>query len=85
MRKVIRRIIYIFDRLTNKYRYDIDILKEYLYFCYKIKSSKNYFKAITRALELNPACLRNHYYLSISVSRVKFSLRDLDDGRLLPV
>lgn len=38
----------------NKYRYSIDLWKQYLGFCYIIGSKKHFFKVITKALSFNP-------------------------------
>jgi len=50
---VIKRIIFIFDRLTNKFQQDIGLWKEYCLFCYKIKANKMFFKAVSNALTVN--------------------------------
>ncbi|CAD8139972.1 unnamed protein product [Paramecium pentaurelia] len=51
---IVKRIIYIWDRIMNKYRYNIDLWKQYLSFCYIIESKKHFFKVITKALNFNP-------------------------------
>jgi len=50
---IIRRIIFIFDRLTDKYKSDVGLWKEYCLFCYKIKANKMFFKAVSNALTIN--------------------------------
>ncbi|CAD8061494.1 unnamed protein product [Paramecium sonneborni] len=54
---IVKRIIYIWDRIMNKYRYNIDLWKQYLSFCYIIESKKHFFKVITKALNFNPFCI----------------------------
>jgi U3 small nucleolar RNA-associated protein 6 len=49
----LRRIIFIFDRLTAKYRDNIELWKEYCLFCYKIKSNKMFYKAVSNAMSMN--------------------------------
>ncbi|KAM3135366.1 hypothetical protein pb186bvf_012524 [Paramecium bursaria] len=54
---IVKRIINLWDRIMNKYRYRIDLWKQYLCFCYKINSKKQFFKVITNALRFNPFCI----------------------------
>ncbi|KAL4453212.1 hypothetical protein ABPG74_015443 [Tetrahymena malaccensis] len=51
---IIRRILQLWDKITYKFRYRVDIWKQYLSFCYFIDSKKSFFKAITAALRFNP-------------------------------
>lgn len=38
----------------NRFRYNVDLWKQYLCFCYKIESKKQFFKVVTNALRFNP-------------------------------
>ena len=50
---IIKRIIMLFDRTTNKFRYYKDAWKQYLRFCVQIKSKKNFWKVLSRCLKFN--------------------------------
>lgn len=43
--------------MTQKYRYNLKMIKEYLTFCYKIHSKKHFFKALSQSLSSNPNSL----------------------------
>jgi U3 small nucleolar RNA-associated protein 6 len=51
---IVKRIIYIWDRIMNRFRYNIELWKQYLSFCYIINSKKHFFKVVTKALSFNP-------------------------------
>lgn len=38
----------------HRYRYRIDLWKEYLAFCYVVKSRKTFYKALSNAVKFNP-------------------------------
>jgi Tfp pilus assembly protein PilF len=41
----------------HKYRFRIDLWKQYLAFCHAIKSKKAFYKALTNAVRFNPFSL----------------------------
>lgn len=51
---VVKRIIRLWDRTMHRYRYRIDLWKEYLAFCYVVKSRKTFYKALSTAVKFNP-------------------------------
>ncbi|KRX10234.1 hypothetical protein PPERSA_07319 [Pseudocohnilembus persalinus] len=51
--QIIKRIIQLWDKATTKYKYDINLWKQYLSFCYYLKSKRLFFKAVTNALSFN--------------------------------
>lgn len=51
---VVKRIIRLWDRTMYRYRYRIDLWKEYLAFCYVVKSRRTFYKALSNAVKFNP-------------------------------
>lgn len=41
----------------HKYRYRIDLWKQYLAFCFTVKSRKTFYKALSNAVKFNPFSL----------------------------
>eukprot|EP01017_Pseudomicrothorax_dubius_P027793 TRINITY_DN3245_c0_g2_i2.p1 TRINITY_DN3245_c0_g2~~TRINITY_DN3245_c0_g2_i2.p1 ORF type:complete len:616 (-),score=136.02 TRINITY_DN3245_c0_g2_i2:26-1873(-) len=77
---IIKRIIFLFDRATHKFRYNNDIWKEYLTFCLKIRSKKLYFKTISRALAFHKRSLDlwlSAVYFEVEENRNIFKARKI--------
>lgn len=51
---IVKRIIQLWDRTMHRYRYRIDLWKQYLSFCFVIKSRKVFYKALSHAVKFNP-------------------------------
>ena len=51
---IVKRAIRLWDRTLHKYRFRIDLWKQYLLFCHTIKSKKAFYKALTNAVRFNP-------------------------------
>ena len=49
-----RRIHFIYERATRKFRGDLDLWRRWLAYCRASKSNKQTSKTLTRALQLHP-------------------------------
>ena len=65
---IVRRIVQLFDRTANKFKYNIDIWKEYLKFCIKVNSKKHFHKAAQKAISFH------HHDLELWLLVVYFEL-----------
>lgn len=54
---IVKRIIQLWDKITYKFKYDIQLWKQYLCLCYYLRSKKQFFKAATNAVRFNPYSL----------------------------
>jgi U3 small nucleolar RNA-associated protein 6 len=54
---IVKRAIRLWDRTMHKYRYRIELWKQYLAFCYVVKSRKTFYKALSNAVKFNPFSL----------------------------
>lgn len=50
---ITRRILFLFDRVCHKFKYNEDLWKQYLRFCVQIKSKKNFWRALSKCLKFN--------------------------------
>ncbi|PRW57423.1 U3 small nucleolar RNA-associated 6-like protein [Chlorella sorokiniana] len=53
---IVRRIHFIFERATRKFRGDLDLWSRWLRFCQRTRSSKQMSKVLTKALQLHSGC-----------------------------
>lgn len=77
---VVRRIIQLYDRMTHKFRYRLDLFKQYLVFCYKIHSKKQISKVLTQALSTHPNNLQFWLigiYYEFEIERNPFKARKI--------
>ncbi len=51
---IVKRIIRLWDRTLHKFKYRVDLWKQYLHFCITIESKKHFQKALSSALSFNP-------------------------------
>lgn len=77
---IIKRIILLFDRVCHKFKYNIDIWKQYLRFCVQIQSKKNFWKALSRCLKFNSEDIelwKIGAYYEFEIQRNPFKARQL--------
>lgn len=77
---VVRRIIFLFDRLTIKFKHNKALWKEYFAFCLQIQSKKQLFRAVTKSLKFNSHELfiwLTAIYFEFEVNQNPFSARRL--------
>ena len=67
---ILKRIIQLYDKLTTKYKNDMTLWKQYLAFCFSIRSKKNFFKAVSEALRFNDKQLGSDLIRSLVPGRV---------------
>lgn len=51
---VMKRIIKLWDRTMHKFKYDLDLWKQYLQFCIVSEAKKQFYKALSWALRFLP-------------------------------
>ena len=49
--QIVKRIIFLFDRVLKRHRYDYELIREYLKFCLQIKSTKILYNAFLKNLK----------------------------------
>ena len=52
-----RRIIHLYDRATRKFKWNLPLMKEYLYFLCKTRSVQKLNRVLSRAVEIHPNVL----------------------------
>jgi hypothetical protein len=73
---LINRIIRLWDRTTHKFKYDVNLWKQFLDFCITIESKKQFYKALSASLRFLPFAedlwlIGVHYEIEIGLNMWK--------------